>query len=400
MLHGALLLLVPSVPVIALGLWWNGNTVSHNFIHLPFFRSRIGNKLFSAFLSLLLGLPQSFWKAKHLAHHGNVPFRWKPIRREWIAEGALVLLLWSGLATFAPRFLVTVYLPGWLLGLGLCQLQGYFEHARGTLSHYGQFYNWLFFNDGYHVEHHAQPGRHWRTLPRAPRVPAVKKALESNVSRWPAVLRWLEFVSLDGLEELVCRSPRLQRFVLQAHERAFAKILRKIPSPQRVVIVGGGMFPRTALILQRLVPDAELILIEARQDRLQRAKGWLSDEIKCVRMFCTATNLFEFADEADLVIVPLALRGHKAEFYEYPPAPYVLVHDWIWRSRGQSVVLSWLLLKRLNMVRAASFAPTGNGTVGGAPSRSNGQTVPGSRPGTSPRDVPARVGIFEQQPGS
>ena len=92
-LHGVLLLVVPSVPLVALGLWWNANTVSHNFIHLPFFRSRVGNRLFSAYLSLLLGLPQSLWKARHLAHHQDQPFRWKPVRREWLGEGALVLLL-------------------------------------------------------------------------------------------------------------------------------------------------------------------------------------------------------------------------------------------------------------------------------------------------------------------
>ena len=182
-LHGLLLVLVPSVPLVALGLWWNANTVSHNFIHLPFFRSRAGNRLFSAFLSLLLGLPQSFWKARHLAHHRDRRFRWTPLRREWIAEGALVFLLWAGLAAFAPRFLLTVYLPGWLIGLGLCELHGRLEHARGTVSHYGRFYNWLFFNDGYHVEHHARPARHWTTLPNA------REASEPNVSRWPAVLR-------------------------------------------------------------------------------------------------------------------------------------------------------------------------------------------------------------------
>src|SRR5262245_47224575 len=104
LLHGALLLLVPSVPLIALGLWWNANTVSHNFIHLPFFRSHARNRLFSAFLSLLLNLPQSFWKARHLAHHRNQRFRWKPIRTEWIAEGVLVSLLWIAMATFAPHF--------------------------------------------------------------------------------------------------------------------------------------------------------------------------------------------------------------------------------------------------------------------------------------------------------
>src|SRR5918911_4559916 len=94
-LHGALLLIAPSVMLVALGLWWNANTVSHNFIHLPFFYTRRSNRLFSAFLSLLLGLPQSFWKAKHLAHHRDEPFRWTPVRREWIAEGALVFALWA-----------------------------------------------------------------------------------------------------------------------------------------------------------------------------------------------------------------------------------------------------------------------------------------------------------------
>jgi hypothetical protein len=62
--------------------------------------------------------------------------------------------------------------------------------------------------------------------------------------------------------------------------------------------------------------------------------------------------LSQFAGEADLVVVPLALRGRKAEFYLYPPVPNVLIHDWLWRSRGQSMVVSWLLLKRLNLVSA------------------------------------------------
>ena len=91
--HGLLLVLVPSVPLVALGMWWNANTISHNFIHLPFFRSRTANRLFSGYLSLLLGVPQSFWKAKHLAHHAGRPLRSMTPRGEWVAEGALVLLL-------------------------------------------------------------------------------------------------------------------------------------------------------------------------------------------------------------------------------------------------------------------------------------------------------------------
>src|SRR6266487_6630815 len=63
--HGALLVLVPSVPLVALGLWWNANTVSHNFIHLPFFRSGGANRLYSFYLTLVLGFPHSWWRERH-----------------------------------------------------------------------------------------------------------------------------------------------------------------------------------------------------------------------------------------------------------------------------------------------------------------------------------------------
>jgi hypothetical protein len=343
-LHGALLVLVPSVPLVALGLWWNANTVSHNFIHLPFFRSRAANNFFSVFLSLLLGLPQSLWKAKHLAHHRDLRFRWRPLQRKWIAEGVLVFLLWAGMAVFAPRFVLTIYLPGWLIGLALCDLHGRLEHARGAVSHYGWLYNRLFFNDGYHIEHHARPSRHWTTLRD------TREASESNVSRWPAVLRWLELAGLDGLEELVCRSPVLQRFVLQVHERALANVLSKIPRPRRVVILGGGLFPRTALVLRRLIPDARLTLVDARADRLARARAWLNNDVECVNAFCTAASMPQLTSDADVVVVPLALRGRRTEYYCHPPGRHVLIHDWLWRRRAQGVVVSWLLLKRLNLV--------------------------------------------------
>ena len=350
LLHGALLLLVPSVPLIALGLWWNGNTISHNFVHLPFFRSRTANVMFAAYLSLLLGFPQSLWAARHLAHHRDEPFRWKPVRRAWPAQGVLVLALWALLFALAPKFFLAVYLPGWLLGLGLCHLQGRFEHARGTVSHYGWLYNWLFFNDGFHVEHHARPAQHWTVLPHS------RAAIASNASPWPAVLRWLEHASLDGLEELVCRSVRLRRFVLRVHERALVRVLAKMPRPRRVVIVGGGLFPRTALVLRRLLPEAKLTIVDMREDRITSARSWLDEGIEFVRGVCTAANLRTLAGETDLVVVPLALRGSKADFYRTPPATHVFIHDWLWRRRGQSIVISGLLLKRLNLVAADAQA--------------------------------------------
>ena len=57
--HGTVLLLWPSVLVVGLGMWWCANTVSHNFIHLPFFRTRRANAVFSLYLTVLLGVPQT-----------------------------------------------------------------------------------------------------------------------------------------------------------------------------------------------------------------------------------------------------------------------------------------------------------------------------------------------------
>src|SRR5262249_18786876 len=76
--HGVVLLAAPCLAVVALGLWWNSNTISHNFIHRPFFRSRLLNALFALYLSVLLGIPQSIWRDRHLAHHRGARWRLKP----------------------------------------------------------------------------------------------------------------------------------------------------------------------------------------------------------------------------------------------------------------------------------------------------------------------------------
>jgi len=121
---------VAHAPVIAIGVWWNSNTIAHNFIHRPFFRARSANILFSACLSVLLGIPQTLWRERHLAHHAGTAFRWRASSRfaRLAAETSLILILWTVLATLRPRFFATVYLPGYLLGLALCSLQGHYEH--------------------------------------------------------------------------------------------------------------------------------------------------------------------------------------------------------------------------------------------------------------------------------
>ena len=102
-LHALVLIVWPLAPVIAFGVWWNANTVAHNFIHRPFFRSAGLNRLFSAALTLLLGFPQALWRDRHLAHHAGIEWRLR-VSKHLCIETALVLGLWSVLAARAPRF--------------------------------------------------------------------------------------------------------------------------------------------------------------------------------------------------------------------------------------------------------------------------------------------------------
>lgn len=339
--HGLLLLWVPSVALIAVGLWWNTNTIGHNFIHLPFFRSKRLNQWFAAYLSILTGVPQALWRERHLAHHRGEPWRWRP-STELKLHAALIAVAWMVMAVFAPRFFLSTYIPGYLLGLALCHFQGHYEHARGVTSHYGRAYNWLFFNDGYHAEHHARPGRHWTQLKCvAPEAAAV--------SRWPAVLRWLEAAPLEALEKLVLRWRWLRHFVLRCHRRAWVRLLQQMPRPESVTVVGGGLFPRTALLLHALLPGVRLTVVDADPEHVKIARQWL-DGCAEYRVACySEQSANEIAGDTDLLVFPLAFRGQRAWVYE-SGARITVVHDWIWRRRGLSVVVSPFLLKRMNLI--------------------------------------------------
>jgi hypothetical protein len=337
--HGALLLTVPSAPLLALAFWWTANTVAHNFIHLPFFRARSANAAFSGYLSLLLGLPQTLWRDRHLAHHAGRRWRlrWS---RQLAIEFVVVAALWVAVASRGPQYFLETWTAGWLGGLLLCWMQGHYEHVRGTVSHYGRAYNLAFFNDGYHVEHHARPGLHWSALPAAV-APGAER------SRWPAVLRWLELAQLNALERLALRWRALQRFMVDRHARAFRKLLAGLPPLRRVTIIGGGLFPRTTLVLRQLIPAAEITIIDRSKANLARARTFLDGTVRVVE----ASYAPELCRDAELLVVPLAFSGDRLAFYAQPPAPVIAVHDWIWRRRGEGVVVSFLLLKRINLVR-------------------------------------------------
>ena len=347
-LHIAVLMLWPGAVVVAAGIWWNANTISHNFIHRPFFQGKFANRAFSAVLSVLLGFPQTLWCERHLAHHAGVEWRW-PCRRpiQLIVEGLLVAALWAAIARLAPGFFVKAYVPGYLAGLVLCAAQGHWEHSGGRpVSHYGWLYNFLCFNDGYHAEHHAAPGAHWSQL-------SSRQRASTLISSYPALLRWLEAVPspqtlvLEALERIVLRFPGLQRFVIDRHRRAIEELLPRVGDTRRIAIVGGGLFPRTALILAELTPEAQVTIIDSAPRNIERARPMVNANIEWRNAF------FEKGErlDCDLAIMPLCFCGEREAIYRKPPAPAVLVHDWIWRRRGAGAVVSWLLCKRINLIR-------------------------------------------------
>ena len=339
--HGVVLVAAASPPLIALGVWWTSNTIAHNLIHRPFFHARAANRIFALYLTVLLGIPQALWRDRHLAHHAGVAPRLR-LSRELLLQAAAVGVLWTMLVVRDPAFFAGVYLPGYLGGLLLCALHGFFEHQHGTTSHYGRVYNFLCFNDGYHVEHHARPGVHWS------RLPALRHA-EARESRWPAPVRWLDAFGLHGLERLVLRSRLLQDAVVESHARALRSVLGALSSRvHSVAIVGGGLFPRTAIVLQRLCPGARITIIDASQPNLDRARRLLdSGGVEFVHAWYSAERTAGF----DLVVFPLSFVGDRGRVYDVPPADLVVVHDWIWRRRGTSRIVSIPLLKRVNLVR-------------------------------------------------
>jgi len=143
----------------------------------------------------------------------------------------------------------------------------------------------------------------------------------------------------------------LQRSVLRTHERAFRKVLARLPPMRTVGIIGGGLFPRTALVLQRLLPDARLSIIDSSAENLACARSLIQGNVEFTHGFYDPAHNVEWAARMDLLVIPLAFEGDRAAVYRCPPAPNVLVHDWLWRRREGGVVISLPLLKRLNLAQ-------------------------------------------------
>ncbi|MQA30914.1 MAG: hypothetical protein GEU82_13950 [Luteitalea sp.] len=210
----------------------NFQCVAHNAIHNPFFSSEVLNRLFSVVNTLCIGVPQSLYRVHHLHHHkynndakdpvtgttrdvtstfrhgrgdGEEPivtyaaigFFRSSFRYMWNraqAKGLLGLVLAESLAlaTFLGsliwmdwRGVVFFYVPVWYLGHMAAMAENYLEHhgavpgdrRTDSVSSYGRLYNVVWFNNGYHQEHHWKPQVHWTE------VPALRRQLPPGTSR-------------------------------------------------------------------------------------------------------------------------------------------------------------------------------------------------------------------------
>ena len=201
----------------------NINGISHNFIHNPYFRSPLLNRLFGVVESLACCFSQTYYDVVHMQHHkGNSDkqddhgettdwisiyrhghddeaenvwsytflsfFRDNPaaISRELKKRGETEVR-WGNveLGTFIAMLItmavvgsdgtvlnwrfIAYFLPFMYLGHCFSYLNGYYRHFGGNpdepiawgVSSYGKVYNWIFFNNGYHAEHHFRPKCHW-----------------------------------------------------------------------------------------------------------------------------------------------------------------------------------------------------------------------------------------------
>ncbi len=207
----------------AVSISWSINSVSHNFLHNPYFTSKMLNRIFSLILSLANGFSQCFYTWVHLRHHrGNSDkpnengetIDWLSIYRHGKNGKAEHVLSYTFLGFFREMFsnegaelyaklkkrnpadarfgsfeygtfiglvliaavfnwhAVLFMVPWYYLGNCLSSLNGYYRHYGADpdtpiawgVSTYAKFYNWLWFNNGYHAEHHYRPRTHWTKI--------------------------------------------------------------------------------------------------------------------------------------------------------------------------------------------------------------------------------------------
>ena len=219
----------------------SSQSMGHYFIHNPFFQSFWLNSAYSFVTTFSLLVPLAYFTEHHLNHHAHSN---RLSNRDGTGHGDLTSVyrhadkvgqqqnIWLYCLTRQFRYDVTAYTASamrrgrgrqaivegvaflvfhifvllwnwqaWLffvapvthLGLSFCQFWNYQQHNdidphdrnRDSVSCYGAVFNALFFNSGYHQEHHLYPNAHWSTLPDcSKRLPPEDDRHVVSVSPW------------------------------------------------------------------------------------------------------------------------------------------------------------------------------------------------------------------------
>jgi fatty acid desaturase len=247
---------VPSFIALSFCYVWNLQCISHNFIHNPYFQNNWLNRAFGVLETLAIGMPHIFYHHYHLNHHSGdndakgpdgttrdwssiyrhssddrpEPF-WRycllsyfrvevaPVMRvtarhgrahiaQAVVETLALGAFWAALLWFNWRYFVCFYFPSYFFGWVLSYAEGYLEHYgakpgnpfANSVCSYNRLYNWLWFNNGYHQEHHWDPKNHWTKMKELHA--RIRPQLEANGTR---VLRGPH---LTGLIEDMLFPPR------------------------------------------------------------------------------------------------------------------------------------------------------------------------------------------------
>lgn len=205
---------------VALSYLWNLQCISHNFIHNPYFNSVWLNRAFSVLETIAIGVPHILYHHYHMNHHAGDNDKKGPdgTTRDWssiyrhgpddepeafwkyclisffrvevgpvlrtvirhgrahviqtIVESLVLAAFWIIMVVVDWRYFVLFYLPSYYLGWVLSYAEGYLEHYgaqpgnhyANSVSSYNWMYNFLWFNNGYHQEHHWDPKMHWTQM--------------------------------------------------------------------------------------------------------------------------------------------------------------------------------------------------------------------------------------------
>ena len=87
-----------------------------------------------------------------------------------------------------------------------------------------------------------------------------------------------------------------------------------------------------AALFFRVVEDAAVV-VGANREVFYARPGTTPQVVDGPVRF--VAGVFPAGAPADLVVIPLAFRGDRTALYRRPPAPLLVVHDWLWRARGR-----------------------------------------------------------------